>query len=50
VSADPDAGGEGHQVVYLDVLERADGILDLGRQVAVDAAGRELVELADDAA
>jgi hypothetical protein len=30
LSADPDAGEERHQVTDTDVVERADGILDLG--------------------
>lgn len=46
LSADPDAGEERHQVADTDVVERADGILDLGCQVAVNAADHELVELA----
>src|SRR5580658_5881541 len=44
---DVNAGEQGHQVADLDVLEGVDRVLDLVREVAVDAIGGELVELFD---
>src|ERR1700678_1781112 len=42
-----DASEYGHQIADLDVLERADRVLDLACEAAVDAIGRELVEFFD---
>jgi hypothetical protein len=46
VSADANAGEQRHQVLDLGLLDRMDGLFDLIREVAADAAGDKLVESA----